>query len=101
MREVLKNQRLIGPCHMRPLSRNPVFNHVTCVLGSTMGSHKDLEDATAFMAEHRIVPVVSHILDGLEAAEQGFALLARGEQFGKVVLRVDGKLGVGSPRPKL
>ncbi|KAH9950219.1 NAD(P)-binding protein [Amylocystis lapponica] len=69
MREVLKNQRLIG---------------------STMGSHKDLIDATAFLAAHRIVPVVSHILDGgLEAAEEGFELLKRGEQFGKVVLRVD------------
>ncbi|OBZ65768.1 putative zinc-type alcohol dehydrogenase-like protein YogA, partial [Grifola frondosa] len=67
MREVLKNQKLIG---------------------STMGSHKDLIDATAFLAEHRIVPVVSHVLDGLEAAEDGFELIRRGEQFGKIVVRV-------------
>jgi len=80
MREVLKNQRLIG---------------------STMGSHKDLEDATAFMAQHRIVPIISHVLYGLEAAEQGFALLASGEQFGKVVIRVDGKPTVGGSRAKL
>ncbi|KAI0957910.1 hypothetical protein AcW1_006149 [Taiwanofungus camphoratus] len=67
MREVLKNQRLIG---------------------STMGSHKDLVDATNFLAENRIVPIVSHVLDGLEAADEGFELIKRGEQFGKIVLLV-------------
>ncbi|KAJ8583566.1 NAD(P)-binding protein [Rhizopogon salebrosus TDB-379] len=68
MREVLKNQQLIG---------------------STMGSLKDLTDATQFLSEHRIVPVVSHVLDGLEAADEGFELLKRGDQFGKFVLKID------------
>jgi len=68
MREVLKNQKLIG---------------------STMGSHKDLVDATNFIAEHRIVTIVSHVLDGLQAAEEGFDLIRRGEQFGKVVMKLD------------
>lgn len=67
MREVLKNQQLIG---------------------STMGSHKDLIDATNFIAEHRLVPVVSDILDGLESAEEGFELINKGQQFGKVVIRI-------------
>ncbi|KAL6301844.1 hypothetical protein BKA93DRAFT_796114 [Sparassis latifolia] len=67
MREVLKQHQLIG---------------------STMGSHKDLIDATKFLAEYRIVPMVSHVLDGLESAEEGFELIKRGEQFGKVVLKV-------------
>ena len=53
-----------------------------------MGSHKDLVDATKFMAEHRIVPIVSTVLEGLEAAEEGFELIKRGEQFGKVVIRM-------------
>ncbi|KAG2106766.1 uncharacterized protein F5147DRAFT_746199 [Suillus discolor] len=70
MREVLKNQRLIG---------------------STMGSLKDLTDATTFMSEHRIVPVVSHVLEGLEAAEEGFELMKRGDQFGKIVIRINDK----------
>ncbi|KAG1827428.1 uncharacterized protein BJ212DRAFT_1565534 [Suillus subaureus] len=55
MREVLKNQRLIG---------------------STMGSLKDLTDATMF---------------GLEAAEEGFELMKRGDQFGKIVIRINDK----------
>ncbi|OCH93814.1 NAD(P)-binding protein [Obba rivulosa] len=65
MREVLKNLKL---------------------LGSTMGSRKDLVDATDFLAKHRIVPAVSNILDGLEEAEAGFELIQRGDQFGKVVI---------------
>lgn len=68
MREVLKHHRLIG---------------------STMGSLEDLKDATAFIAERQIVPVVSHVLHGLEAAEDGFSLLRRGEQFGKIVIRLE------------
>ena len=51
-----------------------------------MGSHKDLIDATNFIAEHRIVPVVSHILDGLEEAEGGFRLIESGEHFGRWLL---------------
>ena len=53
-----------------------------------MGSHKDLIDATNCLSQHNIVPIVSHVLDGLESAEQGFQLLQRGEQFGKVVIRI-------------
>ncbi|KAF8438174.1 NAD-P-binding protein [Boletus edulis BED1] len=68
MREVLKHHQLIG---------------------STMGSYQDLVDATRFMAEHAIVPVVSHVLEGLGSAEQGFELMKRGSQFGKIVVRMD------------
>ncbi len=67
MREVMKNQRLIG---------------------STMGSHQDLIDATNFLAKHKIVPVVSHVLDGLESADEGFKLLDKGDHFGKIVIRI-------------
>ncbi|KAG0696697.1 hypothetical protein DFH29DRAFT_950106 [Suillus ampliporus] len=71
MREVIKNQRLIG---------------------SSMGSYKDLTDATKFVSEHRIVPVVSHVLEGFEAAEEGFELMKRGDQFGKIVIRINDKV---------
>lgn len=74
MREVLRNQQLIG---------------------STMGSHNDLVDATAFLAEHRIIPVVAHVIDGLKNAEEGFKLMKRYGGFGKVVIKIvdDGKKG--------
>ncbi|KAG5644403.1 hypothetical protein DXG03_008570 [Asterophora parasitica] len=80
MREVLKNQRLIG---------------------STMGSHQDLIDATDFLAEHRIVPVVSHVFDGLESAEQGFEVMKRGDQFGKIVLKIRADDSVEHAKSKL
>ena len=53
-----------------------------------MGSRKDLEDATKFITERRIVPVISHTVDGLETIEKGFETLEKGEQFGKVVVKI-------------
>lgn len=53
-----------------------------------MGSQKDLEDATNFIAEKKIVPVISHTVDGLESIEKGFESLEKGEQFGKVVVKI-------------
>jgi len=62
-----------------------------------MGSHQDLKDATEFIAQHRIVPIVSHVVDGLESAEQGFELLKRGDQFGKVVIKLrDSRVTAGT-----
>ncbi|RDB23123.1 putative zinc-type alcohol dehydrogenase-like protein YogA [Hypsizygus marmoreus] len=72
MRDVLKNQQLIG---------------------STMGSHQDLIDATKFLAEHKIVPIISHVFEGLESAEQGFETMNRGDQFGKIVIKVSHDAG--------
>lgn len=67
---------------MREILRNIQF------IGSTMGSQKDLIDATNFIAEKKIVPVISHTIDGLESIEKGFEILEKGEQFGKVVVKV-------------
>lgn len=61
---------------------------LTKLVGSTMGSHQDLIDATKFLAQHRIVPPISHVLDGLESAEEGFELMKRGDQFGKIVIKL-------------
>jgi D-arabinose 1-dehydrogenase-like Zn-dependent alcohol dehydrogenase len=53
-----------------------------------MGSHQDLIDATDFLSKHKIVPVVSTVLDGLESAEQGFEEMNQGGQFGKIVIKL-------------
>ena len=58
-----------------------------------MGSKADLQAATDFIGQHRITPVVSHVIDGVERAEEGFELLIAGDRFGKVVIRMD------SPQP--
>lgn len=53
-----------------------------------MGSVKDLQNATRFLAEKRLTPVVSHVIHGLQNAEQGFELMQRGGQFGKIVINI-------------
>ncbi|THH16491.1 hypothetical protein EW146_g4148 [Bondarzewia mesenterica] len=91
MREVLKNQRLIGKSSLPPSPFPSICHSPTSpctATRSTMGSHKDLVDATHFLTAHRIVPIVSCVLDGLAHAEEGFALLEQGHHFGKVVVRI-------------
>ncbi|KAG5352079.1 hypothetical protein C0989_003943 [Termitomyces sp. Mn162] len=85
MREVLKNLRLIGTYKPQRLCL-PFLISINS--GSTMGSHQDLIDATDFLAEHHIIPVISHIFEGLESAEQGFETMKKGEQFGKIVVKI-------------
>ena len=53
-----------------------------------MGSQKDLKDATDFIAEKKLVPIISHVVDGLESIEDGIETLEKGEQFGKVVVKI-------------
>ena len=53
-----------------------------------MGSQNDLKDATDFIAEKKLVPIISHTVDGLESIERGFEILEKGEQFGKVVVKI-------------
>jgi D-arabinose 1-dehydrogenase-like Zn-dependent alcohol dehydrogenase len=53
-----------------------------------MGSRADLLAATAFLTQHKIVPAVAAVLHGLSAAEQGFEMMAKGSQFGKIVIKV-------------
>lgn len=64
--------------------------------GSTMGSLQDLKDATKFLNDHRIHPVVSHVLNGLEDADEGFEILKHGDHFGKIVMRIPRKEDLGA-----
>ncbi|TRM61209.1 hypothetical protein BD626DRAFT_549209 [Schizophyllum amplum] len=60
----------------------PVVLRNQKLMGSTMGSLKDMKDATAFMEEHKVVPIVSDVLKGLDA-----------RQFGKIVIDMRGNKG--------
>ena len=55
------------------------------LLGTTMGSPADWAAMKAFVTEHGIKPVVSQVFPMDQAAE-AFALMERGEQFGKIVV---------------
>ncbi|KAB5592140.1 Zinc-binding dehydrogenase family oxidoreductase [Ceratobasidium theobromae] len=61
------------------------------LLGSTMGSTAELRAANEFATKHGIRPIVSTVLEGIDNAEKGFELLAKGRGFGKIVVRVNAK----------
>lgn len=64
-----------------------IFWRQLSLLGSTMGSPADWQAMTAFVAENRI-PLVVGAAFPLEQAAEAFALMERGGQFGKIVLRM-------------
>jgi len=53
-----------------------------------MGSQRELKEATRFISKHKIVPVVSEVLEDLESAEEGFEAMEKGSQFGKIVIKM-------------
>src|SRR5690349_18078936 len=57
------------------------------VVGSTMGSRAELERLAQFVVQQRIEPVIDTTLP-LAQARDGFARMAAGELFGKVVFTV-------------
>jgi NADPH:quinone reductase-like Zn-dependent oxidoreductase len=57
------------------------------VIGSTMGTRAELERLASFVALRGIEPVVDSVLP-LERARDGFATMAAGDIFGKVVFTV-------------
>jgi NADPH:quinone reductase-like Zn-dependent oxidoreductase len=57
------------------------------VLGSTMGTRGELERLAKFVAQHRIEPVVDSVMP-LADARDGFAKMAGGDVFGKIVFSV-------------
>lgn len=89
MPAVLKNVELKGTCPLFSASSDPsrrlcLIRRVTVHTGSTMGSRDECWQAIRFIGEHQIKPVVDTALSGLDQAEEGFQLLKRGGQFGKV-----------------
>lgn len=58
--------------------------------GSTMGSFAEFTKAVEFIEQHKIVPVVDKVYDGLsqDNAEAMFERMKNGQQFGKLVIRI-------------
>lgn len=57
------------------------------LLGTTMGAPADFAGMTAFVAQHRITPVVDRVFP-LAQAEQALRHMESASQFGKIVLAV-------------
>jgi 2-desacetyl-2-hydroxyethyl bacteriochlorophyllide A dehydrogenase len=68
------------------LPMRKVFWRQLSLLGTTMGSPADWEAMLAAVADRAIRPVVGEVFSFARAAE-AFALMERGGQFGKIVLK--------------
>lgn len=69
------------------LSPQLIFWRQASILGTTMGTPREFEAMVDFVAKHRLVPVVDSVWP-LEEAPKAFERMSRGEQFGKIVLKV-------------
>lgn len=69
------------------LPMRKVFWRQLSLLGSTMGSPSDWWAMTSYLARHRLIPVISEVLP-LDRADEAFAMMEQGGQFGKIVLRI-------------
>ncbi|MCB9306230.1 MAG: zinc-binding dehydrogenase [Lewinellaceae bacterium] len=69
------------------LSMQPVFWKQISILGSTMGSPEEFDAMLRFVGAHRIVPVVDTVFP-LEEGAAAFERMDRGDQFGKIVLKI-------------
>ena len=69
------------------LALRKVFWRQISLLGTTMGSPADWSAMTAFVERHGLKPVISVVLP-FERAPEGFDLMERGGQFGKIVIRM-------------
>ncbi len=69
------------------ISPQLIFWRQISILGSTMGSEQDFEQMLAFVNRHKIIPIVDTVFP-IEEGALAFERMARGEQFGKIVLKV-------------
>jgi NADPH:quinone reductase-like Zn-dependent oxidoreductase len=66
----------------------PIFRKQLSILGTKMGSPRDFEAMVRLVESAAIQPIVDRVLP-LSRANEAYAIVDRGEQFGKVVLAND------------
>lgn len=69
------------------LSMQPVFWKQISILGSTMGSPREFRAMLTYVAQHKIAPVVDSVFP-LPEGNIAFEKMEKGEQFGRIVLRI-------------
>ncbi|MFD2767303.1 zinc-binding dehydrogenase [Micromonospora eburnea] len=71
--------------HEPKVNLRRVFAMQLEILGTSMGTPEELTELLAFCAEHEVRPVVDSVVP-FSRIEEGFARLASGDVFGKVVI---------------
>lgn len=67
--------------------RTIFWNHLQ-LLGSTMGSDDDFKQMLQFVNQYQIQPIIDKIFD-LEKATNAFDRMHKGEQFGKIIVKIN------------
>jgi NADPH:quinone reductase-like Zn-dependent oxidoreductase len=62
-----------------------IFGKQISLIGSTMGTHQDFRDVTSLLWRGKLRPVIDRLMP-LSRGKEAYAVLERGEQFGKIVL---------------
>ncbi len=75
--------------NINELSPQRIFWKQLDILGSTMGSPDDFSNMIDFVNKHKIKPIVSHTFQ-LAEVNDALAVIAEGDQFGKVCLEISG-----------
>ena len=71
------------------LSPQRIFWKQLDILGSTMGSPEDFQNMLNLVNQFKIKPIVSHVFP-LSAINEAMAVIATGEQFGKICIEISG-----------
>jgi NADPH:quinone reductase-like Zn-dependent oxidoreductase len=62
-----------------------IFGKQISLIGSTMGTHQDFREVTSLLRLGKLHPVIDRVMP-LSRGKEAYAVLERGEQFGKIVL---------------
>jgi len=62
-----------------------VFGKQISLIGSTMGSHQDFLEVTSLLWSGKLKPVIDRVVP-LSEGKEAYAVMERGEHFGKIVL---------------
>ena len=62
-----------------------IFGKQISLIGSTMGTHQDFREVTTLLWQGKLRPVIDRVVP-LSRGKEAYAVLERGEQFGKIVL---------------
>lgn len=60
--------------------------------GTTTGSRREFAEMLSYIKEKKIFPIISNVVRGitnLNALDELFATMRKGEQFGKLVVEID------------
>lgn len=72
----------------KELNMRQIFWNQLEILGSTMGSDEDFQLMTAFVNQHKIIPIIDKVYPFSEA-DLAFERMKTGQQFGKIIVHVD------------